>query len=79
MEVTQAKRLDYLVQLHAAVVTGLVASDRASMGIHLLEHNIEENRIAPLLNALLDSLIDTVVTEAQVTERNTLLNGENRL
>ena len=79
MEVTQVKRLDYLVQLHAAVVTGLVASDRASMGMHLLEDNIAKNRIAPLLNALLDTLIEATATETKIVERDTLLNGENRL
>ena len=79
MEVPQTKRLDYLVQLHAAVVTGLVASDRASMGMHLLEDNIAKNRIAPLLNALLDTLIEATATETKIVERDTLLNGENRL
>ena len=67
MKVTQAKRLDYLVQFHSAVITGLVASDRASMGLHLLESNIEKNRIAPLLNALLDALIEFIKIQSLFT------------
>ena len=90
MKVTQAKRLDYLVQLHSAVITGLIATGREGMGIHVLEESIGKNKIAPVLNTLLDTLIETEEAVTAMHERNltedeiklkryALLNGENRL
>ena len=79
MEVTQAKWLDYLIQLHSAVITGLVAGDTTSTGMNRLMENIEENRLAFVLNALLDEILETEEAVTAINERHELLNGENRL
>ena len=80
MKVTEEKRLDYLVQLHSAVITGLVASDENGNGLRTLELNMAENKVTPLLEQLLNVLVNTVELDVKlVPEGVTVLNDGERL
>ena len=50
MKVTQAKRLDYLIQLHSAVITGLVTADTTSTGMNRLMDNTQQPKNASIRN-----------------------------